>query len=104
MEEDGRGKAPEPVVAEAARRSTGPSPPRERGPRVPEHLPVVEEVIIPEPARLAPLEWRRSGEEISDKLDDEPVEFPRFCGLDCGEHHDRHEQQQQNRSPLRSGV
>lgn len=32
------------------------------------------------------------------------LEFPRFCGLDCDEHHDSHEQQQQNRSALRSGV
>jgi Transposase DDE domain len=32
------------------------------------------------------------------------VEFPRFCGLDCGEHHDSDEKQQQNRSALRSGV
>jgi len=30
---------------------------------VPEHLPVVEEVIIPEPVRLAPEQWRRIGEE-----------------------------------------
>ena len=42
LDEDERGKAPEPVVPEAARRSTGPSPPRERGPRLPEHLPVIE--------------------------------------------------------------
>ncbi len=28
------------------------------------------------------------------------VEFPRFCGPGGGEHHDSHEQQQQNRSPL----
>ena len=48
LDEDGRGKAPEPVVAEAARRSTGQSPPRERGPRLQEHLPVIEEVIVPE--------------------------------------------------------
>ena len=39
---DAPGKAPEPVAAEAPRRSTDPSPPRERGPRVPAHLPVVE--------------------------------------------------------------
>ena len=42
------GKAPEPVAAEAPRRSTVPSPPRERAPRLPEHLPVIEEVIVPE--------------------------------------------------------
>ena len=75
MEEDARGKAPEPVVAEAARRSTAQSPPRERGPRLPEHLRVIEEVIIPEPVRLAPDQWRRIGEEVSDKLDYEPGRF-----------------------------
>ena len=72
---DEPGKAPEPVVAEAARRSTGQSPPRKRGPRLPEHLPVIEEVIIPEPVRLAPQDWRRIGEEVSDKLDYEPGRF-----------------------------
>ena len=75
MDEDGRGKAPEPVAAEAPRRSTGQSPPRERGPRLPEHLPVIEEVIVPEPVRLAPLEWRRIGEEVSERLDYEPGRF-----------------------------
>ena len=72
---DEPGKAPEPVAAEAARRSTGQSPPRERGPRLPEHLPVIEEVIVPEPVRLAPQDWRRIGEEVSDKLDYEPGRF-----------------------------
>ena len=59
---DEPGKAPEPVAAEAARRSTDPAPPRERGPRLPEHLPVIEEVIVPEPVKLAPEQWRRIGE------------------------------------------
>jgi len=72
---DEPGKAPEPVVAEAARRAPGQSPPRERGPRVPEHLPVIEEVIVPAPVRLAPQDWRRIGEEVSDKLDYEPGRF-----------------------------
>ena len=75
MDEDERGNAPEPVVAEAARRSTAPSPPRERGPRVPEHLPVIEEVIEPEPVKLAPEQWRRIGEEVSERLDYEPGRF-----------------------------
>ena len=72
---DEPGKVPEPVVAEAARRSTAQSPPRERGPRLPEHLPVIEEVILPEPVKLAPEQWRRIGEEVSDKLDYEPGRF-----------------------------
>src|SRR5258708_39205411 len=45
------GKEPEPVGAKASRRSTGQSPPCERGPRIPAHLPVVEEVIDPEPVK-----------------------------------------------------
>ena len=52
---DEPGKALEPVVAEVPQRSTAPSPPRERGPRLPEHLPVIEEVserLDYEPARF----------------------------------------------------
>ena len=89
---DEPGKAPEPVAgspdgqpplfpsassAEAPRRSAGQSPPRERGPRLPEHRPVVEEVIVPEPVRLAPQDWRRLGEEVSERLDYEPARFLR---------------------------
>jgi transposase len=69
--------APEPVAAEAPRRSTAPSPPRERGPRVPQHLPVIEEVIEPEQVKVAPQDWRRIGEEVSERLDYEPARFLR---------------------------
>jgi transposase len=71
------GKAPEPVAAEVPRRSTGQSPPRERGPRLPEHLPVIEEVIVPEQVKLAPEQWRRISEEVSERLDYEPARFLR---------------------------
>lgn len=74
---DDPGKAPGPVAAEAPRRSMVPSPPRERRLRLPEHLPVVEEVIEPEPVKAAPQCWRRIGEEISEKLDYEPARFLR---------------------------
>jgi chromosome segregation ATPase len=61
---DERPKSPEPVEAEAPRRSTAASPPRERRqPRLPEHLPVVEEMIVPEAVKAAPQQWRRIGEE-----------------------------------------
>ena len=60
LDEDGRGKAPEPVVAEAARRSTGPSPPRERGPRLPEHLPVIGSPAHRPPYSPAPPRRRSS--------------------------------------------
>ena len=72
---DAPGKAPEPVAAEAPRRSTIPSPPRERGPRVPAHLPVVEEVIDPEPVKACPEAWRCIGEEVTEQLDYEPARF-----------------------------
>jgi transposase len=70
-------KAAEPVAAEAPRRSTVPSPPRERTARLPEHLPVIEEVIEPEPVKAAPEQWRRIGQEVSERLDYEPARFLR---------------------------
>jgi transposase len=69
------GKDPEPVAAEVPRRSTVPSPPRERGPRIPAHLPVVEEVIDPEPVKACPQAWRCIGEEVTEQLDYEPARF-----------------------------
>jgi transposase len=72
------GKLPEPVAEETPRRSNDPSSPRERKPRLPEHLPVIEEVIIPEPVKTAPELWRRIGEEISERLDYEPGRFLRL--------------------------
>ena len=44
-------------------------PPKERAPRLPEHLPVVEEILDPEPVKAAPEQWRRIGEEVSEQLD-----------------------------------
>jgi transposase len=43
--------------------------------RVPEHLPVVEEVLEPEGVQAAPEQWRRIGEEVSEQLDYEPGRF-----------------------------
>jgi len=77
-EEPWPGKLPGPVAAETPRRSNDPSSPRERKPRLPEHLPVIEEVIIPEPVKTAPELWRRIGEEISERLDYEPGRFLRL--------------------------
>jgi transposase len=71
------GKAPEPVVAEAPRCSPDPSPPSasKRGPRLPEHLPVVEEIIDPEPVKACPQAWRQIGQEVTEQLDYEPARF-----------------------------
>ena len=70
-------KAPEPVAEEEPRRSTAPSPPRERRPRLPEHLPVVEEVLDPAPVTACPAAWRCIGEKVSEQLDYEPARFLR---------------------------
>jgi transposase len=77
--EDEPGKAFEPVEAEASRRSMGQSPPRSnrRQPQFPEHLPIIEETIVPEPVKAAPEQWRRIGEEVSERLDYEPARFLR---------------------------
>lgn len=76
---DAPGKSPEPVATEAPRRSADRLPPRcRRAPRIPEHLPVIEEIIEPEAVKAAPQEWRRIGEEISEKLDFQPARFFRL--------------------------
>ncbi len=48
---------------------------RARAPRLPEHLPVIEEVIDPEPVKVAPEHWRCIGQEVSEQLDYEPGRF-----------------------------
>jgi transposase len=46
-------------------------------PRLPENLPVVEEVIDPEPVKAQPEQWRCIGQEVSEQLDYEPGRFLR---------------------------
>ena len=65
---------PQPTVEKQLRL---PLPRRERAPRLPENLPVVEEVIDPEPVKAAPQEWRYIGQEVSEQLDYEPARFLR---------------------------
>jgi transposase len=48
-----------------------------RAPRLPENLPVVEEVIDPEPVKAEPQNWRCIGQEVSEQLDYEPGRFLR---------------------------
>ena len=38
---------------------------------------MIEEVIVPEPVKAAPQDWRRMGEEVSERLGYEPVRFLR---------------------------
>ena len=59
--------APVAVVAEpkaAVSRSR-----KERTPRLPENLPLVEEVLEPEPVKAQPEQWRYIGQEVSGQLD-----------------------------------
>ncbi|MCX6894064.1 MAG: IS66 family transposase [Verrucomicrobia bacterium] len=50
---------------------------KDRTPRLPDNLPVVEEVIEPEPVKTAPEQWRCIGQEVSEQLDYEPARFLR---------------------------
>ena len=60
----------EPKPVAAAKRSR-----KERTQRLPENLPVVEEVLEPEVVQAEPEQWRRIGEEVSEQLDYEPGRF-----------------------------
>lgn len=50
---------------------------KQRTQRIPENLPVIEEVIEPAQAVAAPQEWRLIGQEVSEQLDFEPARFLR---------------------------
>lgn len=69
------------VEAQAAapvEKASKPVPPRkERSPRVPENLPVVEQVIEPQEVMEQPEQWRLIGQEVSEQLDYEPARFLR---------------------------
>jgi transposase len=75
------GKPCEPeLAAEATRRSkeeSTPSKSKPKGPRLPEHLPCVEEIIEPLAVQAEPQAWRYIGEEVSEQLDYEPARFLR---------------------------
>lgn len=54
-------------------KKTAPRPERET--RVPEHLPAVDEVIVPEEVKADPEAWRPIGEEITVQLDYSPPRY-----------------------------
>jgi transposase len=66
--------APPPPSLPAVRPS---HPRRERAPRLPENLPLVEVVIDPEFVQAAPQDWRCIGQEVNEQLDYEPGRFLR---------------------------
>jgi len=74
------------LLAEASAAASEPLPapsptpraPRTRppkAPRLPDNLPVVEEVIDPEPVKAQPEKWRQIGQEVTEQLDYEPGRF-----------------------------
>jgi transposase len=64
------------LASPAAAAAKAPSRPRpENQPRLPENLPVVEEVIDPDPVKADPPSWRCIGQEVSEQLDYEPGHF-----------------------------
>lgn len=72
------GKAPASSLEEADPRHEGKEPKRSnRRDRVPEDLPVVEEVIEPAEVAAAPQDWKLIGAEVSEQLDYEPGRFYR---------------------------
>ena len=58
-----------------AEKRPAPTPRKPRAPRLPEHLPVIEAVIEPEPVKAKPEDWRCIGQEVSEQLDYEPARF-----------------------------
>jgi transposase len=73
---EGAGPEVEQAVA-APVPAKAPVPKERRAPRLPENLPVVEEVIDPEPVKAAPENFRCIGQEVSEQLDYEPARFLR---------------------------
>jgi transposase len=77
------GKAPaSPVSAagdtlEAIPAEHAPRRSQERRPRLPEHLPVEEEILIPDIVLAEPEQWRCIGEEVTEQLDITPARFVR---------------------------
>lgn len=53
------------------------APRKAKLPRLPENLPLVEEVIDPEPVKAQPDQWRQIGQEVSEQLDYEPARYLR---------------------------
>jgi transposase len=81
LQEDAVGKAPASAAVadcwEAEPKRSAQHRDRERAPRLPENLPVVEQVIDPDAVKACPQAWRCIGEEVSEQLDYQPAQFLR---------------------------
>jgi len=67
--------APEPTPVPLAEPVRSPRARQPKAPRLPDNLPVVEEVIDPAPVKAQPENWRLIGQEVSEQLDFEPGRF-----------------------------
>ena len=65
------------AAAPVEKASKSVQPRKERAPRVPENLPVVEQIIEPQEVIDEPERWRLIGQEVSEQLDYEPARFLR---------------------------
>lgn len=75
-EDEPPGKAPASTAADAPEEAAPSVVEAKRKPRrerIPDHLPVVEEILEPEPVKACPDAWRRIGQETSDTLDYQPA-------------------------------
>lgn len=70
-------QAPTEPALEAEPASPRPPAKHERTARLPGGLPVIEEVLDPEPVQACPAAWRCIGAEVSEQLDYEPARFLR---------------------------
>jgi transposase len=64
-------------LAAAPKAKASRSSPCQNKPRLPENLPVVEEVLDPEAVKAQPQAWRCIGQEVTEQLDYEPGHFLR---------------------------
>ncbi len=69
------GAAPEPQPTPPLKAERAPRVHQPKAPRLPDNLPVVEEVIDPEPVKAQPQNWRQIGQEVTEQLDYEPGRF-----------------------------
>lgn len=66
---------PQPPPAPPVEAVRAPRVRQPKAPRLPDNLPVVEEVIDPEPVKVQPENWRCIGQEVTERLDYEPGRF-----------------------------
>ncbi len=69
------GAAPEPQPTPSLKAERAPRVRPSKAPRLPDNLPVVEEVLDPEPVKAQPEKWRQIGQEVTEQLDYEPGRF-----------------------------